>query len=142
VSAGEKKGVESVLPIERQDNVSEKILELCQSVYEGLLHLQNRTARGKFQETAYLLEDTVLACNSIGRALLQNYLVDSPGLVDAFGRMDEILAALLESCRWECQELARMQVDDELLPAFYNWYREIERFLKAECALLPGRAAC
>lgn len=131
-----------MLPFAKQDNVPEKVLELCQSVYEGILHLQTRTAQGKFQETAYLLEDTVRACHSIGLTLLRNYLVDSPALIDAFGRMDEVLSALLDSFIGECQELARVQIDDELLPAFYAWNQEIENFLKAECDLLPGRAAC
>lgn len=111
--------------------LSRDMVELSNTIKEGLDHLDKRLAEGHLEDSYYLFQDIVQAFYSVTRAMESMQAnVEIAGVVKA---TDSLLSAFEKlSTSYEDQKLnqARMDLQLILTPAFSAWSSELHRCLQ------------
>lgn len=111
--------------------LSRDMVELSNTIKEGLEHLDKRLAEGHLEDSYYLFQDIVQAFYSVTRAMESMQAnVEIAGVVQA---TDSLLSAFEKlSTSYEDQKLNQARMDLQLIlsPAFSNWSSELHRCLQ------------
>lgn len=116
--------------LEGKREVFDYILDLTDTMLEGMEHLKNRMQEGYFEDTCYLYFDIVKAIASIYDALepLIPQLGDNR-IEDFTGELNRVNEKMVEIYEQKQFEIAKDNMEFQLLPAFKKWKIELERCL-------------
>ncbi|ABI67583.1 hypothetical protein [Syntrophomonas wolfei] len=112
--------------------VAGQIIELSQTIKEGLIHINEKMDEGQLKETLYLFEDVLEAFSSIEipiQPVLQADNMDE--LQGATAELKKSLEMLAQAFEANDLEKARAEISQSLIPAYSRWQSELEQSLKA-----------
>ena len=113
-----------------QITIAREVLELVDTIRDGLEHLEKRMAEGHFEDTEYLFTDILTAATAIFRASQPFITENDQEIMD---RLKEKLLMALDgmSANYEQKKLsvARMDLQFVLIPAYQVWQAEIHKCL-------------
>jgi len=117
--------------MDRIANLKGSILDLSNTIQEGLDHLNKRMAELPLEDTRYLFADIADAYQSIVSAL-EFSRADTKAdysFLNQFGKLPVAFAKMNQSYDENKLDEARMDMQFILLPAFKEWREELERYL-------------
>lgn len=112
--------------------VAGQIIELSQTIKEGLIHINEKMDEGQLKETLYLFEDVLEAFSSIEipiQPVLQADNMDE--LQGATAELKKSLEMLAQAFEANDLEKARAEISQSLIPSYSRWQSELEQSLKA-----------
>ena len=116
-----------------QDNyqfgLARQVLDLCQTVEEGLKYLKLQSGLGKMGNTGYLFIDICNAFMVISNSL-EAFEDDSAKMDAAFSSVDISLQAMINLYADQSFEQAWVELQYLLLPAFETWQDSLQKYLQ------------
>lgn len=113
-----------------QFQIASDIINLSDTIMEGLEHIKKRVYDGHFEETYYLLEDIIDAVASIHKATEPMLPLLGENRIEQYS---EHLTRLIDEMtnNYEAQRIEKAKTDMQLvlIPAFKQWKTELERCL-------------
>jgi hypothetical protein len=103
-----------------------EVFDLADTIGEGLQHLEKRMGEGHFEDTGYLFEDIKEAFKTISRAI-------EPDVSEqmTLGELSEKFSTALDNMNANYDhsklDLARMDLQFVLLPAYKGWQSELQK---------------
>ncbi|WP_132995185.1 hypothetical protein [Sporanaerobacter acetigenes] len=110
--------------------VIHNILPLLTTIEEGLTHVKKQISELRYEEALGLLQDSMLGVASIEVALQPMRGISMGKIVPLTDILKNNINKVLESYEKGKQELIENQIEKEVLPAFNNWKKELEKTLK------------
>jgi len=112
--------------------VAGQIIELSQTIKEGLIHINEKMDEGQLKETLYLFEDVLEAFSSIEIPIQPVLRADNMDeLQGATAELKKSLEMLAQAFEANDLEKARAEISQSLIPAYSRWQSELEQSLKA-----------
>lgn len=123
------------LKAEERAEIHKMVIDLSETTAEGLVHINNFTARGRFEETAELFTDVANSFHETARALM----VTVPGYeeTDLKVKTDKVIKAMqLVLAAYEGDKEVRPMetLQFALIPAYLRWRREVQETIGASAA--------
>lgn len=108
--------------------IASELMNLSNTVQEGLEHMKLRFEEGQLRETLFLFEDVLEAVELIENSV--SSLEQDKELWVMTGGLKGGLEMLARAYEENNVEKARNELGNNLLPAFKNWQAELEKSLK------------
>lgn len=117
--------------MEHYIEVMERILELLETIKEGLARMKNQLLDLRYEEAFIILQDSMEGIASIERAILPMQGKLSKNKIDSLtAGVKESINRAVTSYEQAKEINLKNQVEEELLPVFENWKEEINRVLR------------
>lgn len=118
--------------MEKYIEVVKQSIELSDTVLEGIQHIRKQLEEGKFEEAAFLFEDTIVAILTIERSV--DPLVtqmSSNKISEIMVELKRILELLVGNFEDKNFSNVKEIMQFSLIPIFNQWKKELETNLKA-----------
>ncbi|MDF2802269.1 MAG: hypothetical protein K0S61_2172 [Anaerocolumna sp.] len=117
--------------IKKHYQVIENILELLNTIEEGILYAQSQIAELLYEEAFTILQDTMEGISCIESALepMKSELIDN-NIDILFIDLKEKVGKVVDSKAQEQQSDLEGQISKEIFPIFLRWKEEMEKTLK------------
>lgn len=113
-----------------QFQIAGDIINLSNTIMEGLEHIKSRIVDGYFEDTYYLLEDIINAIASIHKATEPLLPLLGDNQIEQY---TEQLTHLIDEMtnNYQAKQIEKAKIDMQLvlIPAFKEWKNELERCL-------------
>jgi hypothetical protein len=116
--------------IVEQFQIASDIINLSDTIMEGLEHIKHRVSEGYLEDTYYLLEDIMNAVASIHRATEPMLSVLGENSIEEFAQhINHLIDEMTNNYKEQRIEKAKIDFQLVLIPAFKEWKNELERCL-------------
>ena len=112
-----------------QYDLALKVLELCQTVEEGLAYLKLQIGLGKMEGVGYLFVDICNALTAISNSL-ETFTEDRAKMEAAFSSVDDSLRVMIDLYADQSLEQALVELQYLLIPAFDTWQDSLREYLQ------------
>ena len=112
-----------------QYDLALKVLELCQTVEEGLEYLKMQIGSGKMENIGYLFLDIGNAVMAISNSL-EAFTDDRTKMDAAFSSVDDSLRVMIDLYSEQSFEQALVELQYLLMPAFDTWQDSLREYLQ------------
>lgn len=112
--------------------ITTQILQLSETIQEGIEHLLSRMDEGYFEDNYYLFQDMVSAFSAIYEAVKSIAMLPplkESQIMDLSVKLFGSLNGINDSYENHEQDKAKLDMQMVLLPALSRWKEELERFL-------------
>jgi len=116
--------------IVEQYQIASDIINLSDTIMEGLEHIKQRVSEGYLEDTYYLLEDIINAVASIHKATEQILPVMGENHIEEYTQhINHLIDEMTNNYKEQRIEKAKTDYQLVLIPAFKKWKNELERCL-------------
>lgn len=113
-----------------QFQIASDIINLSDTIMEGLEHIKQRVLDGYLEDTYYLLEDIINAVASIHKATEQMLPVLGENRIEEYTQhINHLIDEMTNNYKEQRIEKAKTDYQLVLIPAFKKWKNELERCL-------------
>lgn len=113
-----------------QFQIASDIINLSDTIMEGLEHIKQRVLEGYLEDTYYLLEDIINAVASIHKATEQMLSVLGENRIEEYTQhINHLIDEMTNNYKEQRIEKAKTDYQLVLIPAFKKWKNELERCL-------------
>lgn len=112
---------------EERAEIHKMVIDLSETTAEGLAHINNLAARGRFEETAELFTDVANSFHETARALVMTVPgYEETELKTKTGKVIEAMQMVLAAYEGEEEARPLEVLQFALLPAYLRWRREVQ----------------
>ena len=113
-----------------QFQIASDIINLSDTIMEGLEHIKQRVLEGYLEDTYYLLEDIINAVASIHKATEQMLPVLGENRIEEYTQhINHLIDEMTNNYKEQRIEKAKTDYQLVLIPAFKIWKNELEKCL-------------